>query len=223
SGFTTATCSSTRSPTASPSSVPGCASGTRSGGSSTPFFTRSHSRLTTKPLACAATWLPSAAGTQVVSARTPRTPASFPGSSATSPSSAALATRRPSGASGPRASVRSALLEATVLLLALVEADHDAVPQAPDQALDGGRLRVALARERERHLGHPLEVEELRPARQLGGVARVELAGVGERGERPRPLRERLAVDEVAVVRAERLVERVGERVEELLLDGEAA
>src|SRR5947207_1755954 len=31
---------------------------------------------------------------------------------------------------------REALLEATVLLLALVEADHDAVPQAPDQALD---------------------------------------------------------------------------------------
>src|SRR5207249_146300 len=52
---------------------------------------------------------------------------------------------------------REALLEAAVLLLALVEADHDAVPQAPDEALDGGRLRVALARERERHLGHALQ------------------------------------------------------------------
>ena len=89
------------------------------------------------------------------------------------------------------------VLQAAVDLAPLVEADHDAVPELRARASERpAGSPCAGAGEGLQHLRRPLEVEELRLARQLGGVGGVELAGLRERDERPGALGEGLAVDE---------------------------
>ena len=110
-------------------------------------------------------------------------------------------------------------LQPAVRLAALPQPHDDAVPQASGELLARRRGNVAVAGERLQDAGDRLEVEELRLPRQLRGVARVELPGLGERHQCPAPFGERLAVDEAGVVGAQRLLEAVGQRVEELGID----
>jgi hypothetical protein len=102
------------------------------------------------------------------------------------------------------------------------EANDEPAPGLVHQSVHGPSGSLAAAVESDEDLGERFLRQIVRAAGELGGIGFVGAASGGQRRERPRSLGVRLAVDEPAVVRPERLLQRALEGLEKRGIDGKA-
>ena len=93
-------------------------------------------------------------------------------------------------------------------------------PHRVEQRGDGARVAAAGLRRRAGHLGDADVGQEIRLSRKFRDIGFVQLAALGQGVQRLDPLAQFVAAQQTRIIRTQRVLEHIGEPIEQRLVDG---